>query len=87
MEFDTASLINVINEYIATDCPNVLAHMVVTKLNNEYEPDDRIFKIELIRQPSTFRMDVSDDHPNELFDKLSGIQRNFRSAKYILSEE
>ena len=49
MEFDTASLINVINEYIATDCPNVLAHMVVTKLNNEYEPDDRIFKIELIR--------------------------------------
>ena len=45
--------------------------MVVKKLNNEYEPDDRILKIYLIRELIATRM--NSDDPKDLFDYVAGI--------------
>ena len=65
-----------INGCTSTDWPNGLAHMVAIKLNNEYEPDNRMYQIELIRELSTIMMNISDE-PKDLFDKVSCIQRKF----------
>ena len=70
---------------MTTYWPNELAHMVVKKLKNRYEPYDRVPKTELIRELNEIRMNASDD-PKDLFGKVSGIQRNFTSAKYTVSE-
>ena len=61
MSFDTASIISIVNGCTTTDFTNGLEHMVVTKLNNEYEPDNRVSQIELIRELSAIRMKDSDE--------------------------
>ena len=55
--------------------------MAVTKLKNEYVPDDRISKIGL----SAIMMNISNE-PKYLFDKVAGTQRNFTSTNYTVSE-
>ena len=81
MVFDTESLIKIINDCKTTDWPNELSHMAVTKLKNEYVPDDRISKIGL----SAIMMNISNE-PKYLFDKVAGTQRNFTSTNYTVSE-
>ena len=61
MSFETASIISIVNGCTTTDFTNGLKHMVVTKLNNEYEPDNRVSKIELIRELNDIRMKDSDE--------------------------
>ena len=42
MEVEKSSITHMIIECTTTYWTNGSAHMLVTKLNNEYEPDDRI---------------------------------------------
>ena len=86
MAFESASLINKIGDCKTKEWPHGLAYMIVTKLQDEYEPKDTVSKIELRRDLSAVYMKKNDD-PEVLFSKLAKIENKYSSAKYKVAQE
>lgn len=81
MAFESASLINDMNESRDDDWPSGVAHKVVKKLFEEYQPKDRIAEVEFLYELGQVKMTKKED-PKELFSKLATLEITYNSDKF-----
>ena len=58
--------------------PGGLAHKVVVKLKEKYQPNDRVSRVELRRRLNRVEMSKTDD-PTEVFEQISSIKNAFQT--------
>ena len=58
--------------------PGGLAHKVVVKLKENYQPNDRVSRVELRQRLNRVEMSKTDD-PSELFEQISSIKNAFQT--------
>ena len=82
MAFQTVSLLDKVNQAKTTDWPDGLATSIVTRLKRDYQPIDRISRVETRRKMNKVSMKNYDDL-KVIFEQISTI-RNYYAGSGVV---
>ena len=86
MAFQTAGLLDKVNQAKTTDWPDGLATSIVTRLKRDYQPIDRISRIEMRRKMNEVSM-KNDDDPKVIFEQISTIRNHYVCSGVVVEDE
>ena len=86
MSFQTAGLFDKVNQVKTTDWPDGLATSIVTRLKQDYQPIDRISRIEMRRKMNEVSM-MNDDDPKVIFKQISTIRNHYAGLCIVVEDE
>ena len=86
MAFQTAGLIDKVNQAKIMDWPDGLATSIVTRLKRDFQPIDRISRVEMRRKMNEVSM-KNDDDPKVIFEQISTIRNHYAGSGVVVEDE
>ena len=86
MAFQTAGLLDKVNQAKTTDWSDGLASSIVTRLKRDYQPIDRISRVDMRRKMNEVSM-KNDDDPKVIFEQISIIRNHYAGSGVVVEEE
>ena len=84
--FQTAGLLDNVNQAKTTDWPDGLASSIVTRLKRDYKPIDRMARVGMRRNMNEISM-KNDDDPKVIFEQISTIRNHYAGSGVVVEEE
>jgi hypothetical protein len=86
MAFTSEATMGMIFKAKTSDWPGGLAHLVMRALEQKYQPEDTITRVEMRQRLSNIKMKRNDD-PATLFEQISAIENRFNTHTRHIEEE
>ena len=86
MAFQTAGLLDKVNQAKTTDRSDGLATSIVARLKRDYQPIDRISRVKMRRKLNVVRM-KNDDDPKVIFEQISTIRNHYAGSGVVVKDE
>ena len=86
MAFQIAGMLDKVNQTNTADWPDILVTNIVARLKHDYQPIDRILRVETRRKLNEVSMNNYDD-PKVIFEQMSTIKNHYAGSGVVVKDE